>query len=76
MLDPAIDVAKLFSPGDPHHYRAALPAYCTGCEHSATCAGGCGAAALWVKGDHASVDPFVAWDDSSPAPRRRLALIA
>jgi radical SAM protein with 4Fe4S-binding SPASM domain len=76
VLDPSVDVAKLFSPGDPHRYRAVLPAYCTGCEHTATCAGGCGAAALWVKGDHASVDPFVAWDESSPTPRRRLALIA
>jgi len=73
VLDPALDIAKLLSPGDPHRYRAALPAYCAGCEHAATCAGGCGAAALWVKGDHAVVDPFVAWDaESSAAPRRRL----
>ncbi len=74
VLDPALDVAKLFAPGDPHHYRAALPAYCTGCAHAATCAGGCGAAALWVKGDHADVDPFVAWEGDG-TERRRLPLL-
>jgi len=74
VLDPALDVAKLFSPGDPHRYRAVLPAYCTGCAHATTCAGGCGAAALWVKGDHADVDPFVSWDDVG-AERRRLHVV-
>lgn len=58
VLDPGLDVAALFAPGDPHRYRAVLPAYCEGCEHAATCAGGCGAAAAWVRGDH-EVDPFV-----------------
>ncbi len=78
VLDPALDVAKLFHSGDPHRYRATLPAYCTGCEHRTTCAGGCGAAALWVKGDHAVVDPFVAWDaadEDSASPKRRLQVI-
>jgi radical SAM protein with 4Fe4S-binding SPASM domain len=70
VLDPALDVATLFAPGDPHGYRAALPSYCVGCAHAKTCAGGCGAAALWVKGDHAEVDPFVAWDDAGSAKRR------
>jgi radical SAM protein with 4Fe4S-binding SPASM domain len=63
VLDPAVDVARLFAGGDPHRYRAALPAYCQGCAHASSCAGGCGAAAAWVKGDHAEVDPFVVWDD-------------
>jgi radical SAM protein with 4Fe4S-binding SPASM domain len=74
LLDPTVDVGKLFAAGDPHRYRAVLPAYCTGCAHAATCGGGCGAAALWVKGDHAIVDPFVAWNDGAPA-RRRLSVM-
>jgi radical SAM protein with 4Fe4S-binding SPASM domain len=75
VLDPSLDVATLFAPGDPHRYRATLPSYCAGCEHASTCAGGCGAAALWVRGDHAEVDPFVT-SESGDAPRRRLPLMA
>jgi radical SAM protein with 4Fe4S-binding SPASM domain len=75
VLDPSLDVAALFAPGDPHRYRAVLPSYCAGCEHASTCAGGCGAAARWVEGDHAGVDPFVTWDGGAP-PRRRLPLTA
>jgi radical SAM protein with 4Fe4S-binding SPASM domain len=75
LLDPSLDVAGLFAPGDPHRYRAALPAYCTGCEHASTCAGGCGAAALWVRGDHTEVDPFVA-GAGDESPRRKLPLMA
>ncbi len=63
VLDPSLDLAALFAAGDPHKYRSKLPAYCTDCEHASTCAGGCGAAALWVKGDHARVDPFVSADE-------------
>ena len=80
ILDPALDVAALLAPGDPHRYRATLPAYCEGCEHAPTCAGGCGAAARWVADDHASrdrpVDPFVTWGRApgEPAARRRLPL--
>lgn len=75
ILDPDVDVARLFAAGDPHRYRAALPAYCTGCAHQATCGGGCGAAAAWVKGDH-SVDPFVEWSESADgAPKRRLPIV-
>ena len=73
VLDPALDVARVFAPGDPHRYRATLPAYCRGCAHETTCAGGCGAAASWVKGDHAAVDPFVAWDEGSP--KRHLPIV-
>lgn len=74
VLDPAIDVAKIFASGDPHRYRAVLPAYCEGCAHASTCGGGCGAAAQWIKGDHAEVDPFVC--DVSDSPRkRRLSLV-
>ena len=83
VLDPALDVAELLAPGDPHGYRATLPPYCEGCEHAARCSGGCGAAARWVAGDHASrhraVDPFVTWGDSGASaasgPRRRLPLV-
>ena len=78
VLDPTLDVAALFAAGDPHRYRAVLPAYCAGCEHAPTCAGGCGAAAQWVKGDHAEVDPFVAngRDPSAGPPRRKLPVMA
>jgi len=57
VLDPSVDVAAVFAPGDPHRYRAVLPSYCEGCEHATTCAGGCGAAAQWVRGDHVVDDP-------------------
>lgn len=73
VLDPALDIAAIFAPGDPHRYRAALPAYCEGCAHAETCGGGCGASALWVKGDHA-VDPFVS--AGSADGKRRLNLLA
>jgi radical SAM protein with 4Fe4S-binding SPASM domain len=74
VLDPSVDVAKIFASGDPHRYRAVLPGYCEGCRHASSCAGGCGAAALWVKGDHAQVDPFVDWGDEPP--KRRLSLVS
>jgi len=72
VLDPALDVAKLFAPGDPHRYRAKLPAYCTDCEHAPKCGGGCGAAATWVSGDH-DVDPFVT---QGGALKRRLRVVS
>jgi len=53
VLDPSLDVAAIFAAGDPHRYRAVLPSYCEGCEHATRCGGGCGAAAQWVRGDHA-----------------------
>ena len=74
VLDPRVDVAKIFASGDPHRYRAVLPRYCEGCEHASSCAGGCGAAARWVKGDH-DVDPFVAWEKDAEPPKRRLQLV-
>jgi radical SAM protein with 4Fe4S-binding SPASM domain len=73
VLDPSVDVAKIFASDDPHRYRAVLPRFCEGCEHASSCAGGCGAAAQWVKGDHAEVDPFVQWGDEPP--KRRLKLV-
>ena len=76
VLDPNVDVARIFASGDPHRYRAVLPAYCEGCAHERTCGGGCGAAALWVKGDHASVDPFVEWTENDSPPKRRLRLVS
>ena len=72
VLDPRVDVAALFAPGDPHRYKSQLPVYCNGCAHASTCGGGCGASAAWVKGDH-EVDPFVAWEDEPP--RRRLPIV-
>ncbi len=41
-------------------FRRAIPAFCQGCAHQATCLGGCGAAAEWHTGSAASLDPFVA----------------
>ncbi len=55
-----LDLAALFAPGDPHGYRATLPAFCSGCRHAETCRGGCGAAAQWVAGSRDAPDPFVA----------------
>jgi radical SAM protein with 4Fe4S-binding SPASM domain len=75
VLDPALDVAALFAPGDPHRYRAALPAHCDGCSHARTCAGGCGAAALWVTGARAEPDPFVGSSVVRGSGPRRLPLV-
>jgi radical SAM protein with 4Fe4S-binding SPASM domain len=75
ILDPSVDVAKIFASGDPHRYRAVLPAYCEGCAHASSCGGGCGAAAQWVKGDHAEVDPFVAPTHEGTTTKRRLQVI-
>ncbi|MBI5607467.1 MAG: radical SAM protein [Deltaproteobacteria bacterium] len=41
-------------------FRQAIPAFCQGCAHQATCLGGCGAAAEWRTGRAAELDPFVA----------------
>jgi radical SAM protein with 4Fe4S-binding SPASM domain len=41
-------------------FRQAIPEFCQGCAHQATCLGGCGAAAEWRTGSAASLDPFVA----------------
>lgn len=41
-------------------FRQAIPEFCQGCAHQATCLGGCGAAAEWRTGSPASLDPFVA----------------
>jgi radical SAM protein with 4Fe4S-binding SPASM domain len=77
VLDLSLDIAALLAPGDPHRYRATLPAYCEGCVHASTCSGGCGAAARWVADDHLSteraVDPFVRWDGVES--RRRLPVV-
>lgn len=60
ILDPSVDVAKLFSAPELVDYKRQTPDFCHGCVHEKTCAGGCGAAAEWVLG-HARryPDPFV-----------------
>ncbi len=75
VLDPSVDLAALFAPGDPHGHHAMLPAACEGCAHAPTCRGGCGAAAWWVHGDRSTRDPFV---DGLPGTlaRRSLPVLA
>ena len=63
--------AKVLGPNDPHRYRAGLPAACAPCEHRETCAGGCGAAAVWATGGMAQ-DPFVT---GAPEKKQRLPLL-
>jgi len=75
VLDRAVDVARIFAQGDPHRYRAVVPSECQGCEHVSTCAGGCGAAALWVHGTRDKRDPFAAWGAPSGPEPRRLPLV-
>jgi len=60
ILDPAVDVAALFSAAERTEYRRELPEFCEGCQHASTCGGGCGAAAAWIFGSRRAVDPFVA----------------
>lgn len=43
-----------------HEFRAQVPEFCKGCLYQDTCLGGCGAAAEWVLGEVADLDPFVA----------------
>ncbi|MFO0569982.1 MAG: radical SAM protein [Polyangiaceae bacterium] len=60
ILDPSVDVARLFSAPELVEYKRETPEFCHGCIHERSCAGGCGAAAEWVLG-HARryPDPFV-----------------
>ncbi|MFO0616261.1 MAG: radical SAM protein [Polyangiaceae bacterium] len=71
VLDASVDLAKVLGPNDPHRYRAGLPAACAPCEHRETCAGGCGAAAVWATGGMAQ-DPFVT---GAPEKKQRLPLL-
>ena len=41
-------------------FRAEIPEFCTECPLAKSCLGGCGAAADWVFGSGAKLDPFVA----------------
>jgi len=41
-------------------FRASIPLFCEPCPHRAGCLGGCGAAAEWVFGHSAELDPFLA----------------
>ena len=60
VLDPRVDLAQLIGAKEVTAYKKTTPAFCRGCEHEHTCAGGCGAAAEWISGDaRAFPDPFV-----------------
>jgi len=59
VLDPELDLAALPALREVTEYRRALPEFCVGCVHAATCGGGCGAAAEWVFGSRRRADPFV-----------------
>lgn len=58
VLAPNVDLAGKLGPNDPTGYRAHLPSACAPCAHKDTCAGGCGAAAVWATGGM-NQDPFV-----------------
>jgi radical SAM protein with 4Fe4S-binding SPASM domain len=60
ILDPSVDLAKLFASAERSEYRRELPEFCEGCEHAPTCGGGCGAASAFVFGTRRMVDPLVA----------------
>jgi radical SAM protein with 4Fe4S-binding SPASM domain len=50
ILDDGVDIAALLAHADLRDYQLALPAFCQGCLHAASCGGGCGAAAEWMLG--------------------------
>jgi pyrroloquinoline quinone biosynthesis protein E len=59
VLDDDVDPAAIVTGSEVTGYRAKVPAFCEGCVHAGTCGGGCGAAAEWVLGSRAMVDPLV-----------------
>jgi radical SAM protein with 4Fe4S-binding SPASM domain len=84
--DPSVDLRALLGAREIVDYKKALPAFCEGCLHAPTCAGGCGAAAEWVLGDARRFpDPFL-WQhvddefgkvlEAARAGKRRLEVIA
>jgi radical SAM protein with 4Fe4S-binding SPASM domain len=73
VLDPDVDPVALLDAPERARYRERLPAFCEGCLHANTCAGGCGAASEWVLGDaRAFPDPLV-WQHVDDAFGERLA---
>jgi radical SAM protein with 4Fe4S-binding SPASM domain len=74
VLDLSIDALRaLVRSDDVVAYKKKIPAFCEGCQHASTCAGGCGAAAQWVLGDaRATPDPLV-WQHIDDAFGARLA---
>jgi radical SAM protein with 4Fe4S-binding SPASM domain len=85
IADPSVDLRALLSAKEIVDYKKVVPAFCEGCAHASTCAGGCGAAAEWVLGDaRAFPDPFL-WQhvddgfaatlEAARAGKRRLAVL-
>ncbi len=85
IADPSVDLRALLSAKELVDYKKTIPAFCEGCAHATTCAGGCGAAAEWVLGDaRAFPDPFL-WQhvddafaaklEAARAGKRRLAVV-
>lgn len=71
ILDDSVDPLELLRAPEVTEYKKQTPAFCHGCVHEQSCAGGCGAAAEWVLG-HARrfVDPLVAqYTDDALAER-------
>jgi radical SAM protein with 4Fe4S-binding SPASM domain len=59
ILDEEVDLRHLLDSPEVTEYRRTRPDFCAGCQHEATCAGGCGAASQWVFGTRSQVDPLV-----------------
>jgi radical SAM protein with 4Fe4S-binding SPASM domain len=74
VLDPSVDLAALLSSPAIKEYKGTRPAFCEGCVHERSCAGGCGAAAEWVLGDRGLPDPFL-WQHVDDAFAARLAAL-
>ena len=74
VLDPSVDLTALIGSPAVKEYKAVRPAFCAGCVHEHSCAGGCGAAAEWVLGDRGLPDPFL-WQHVDDAFAARLAAL-
>jgi radical SAM protein with 4Fe4S-binding SPASM domain len=73
ILDPRVDLAQLITAKEVTDYKKATPAFCKGCEHEHSCAGGCGAAAEWISGHARNFpDPFV-WQHMDDALGEKLS---
>ncbi|HZO11787.1 MAG TPA: radical SAM protein [Polyangiaceae bacterium] len=76
ILDPSVDLSTLIAHSDVTAYRKKLPAFCEGCVHADTCGGGCGAASVWMLGEHSErrlPDPFL-WQHVDDDFEARLTL--
>jgi pyrroloquinoline quinone biosynthesis protein E len=73
VLDQDVDPVALLDAAERTGYRARVPAFCEGCVHASTCAGGCGAASEWVLGDARAFPDPVVWQHVDDDFAARLA---